>query len=171
MELRISSHYQLRWLETNYKTNFDSDIKRVVCIACMQSMYCKVNTCCHLSELKFSLVCDLRNMVKCSQALSNWIKKTSLFCFCKFLCLLDLRICFCLKRGRPWLVFSIKFNRYSRKSFQRELVGFSNAWIQFIFRDFDWVLMSKILSPPLHIFSRSRGNHIFFQFHFCYMLE
>ena len=41
-------------------------------------------------------------LVKCSQTLSSWIKKSSLF-----LCQLYLRICFCLKRAKPWLEFSI----------------------------------------------------------------
>ena len=90
-------------------------------------------------------------LVKCSQALSNWIKKSSLFCLCKFLCLLDLRICFCLKRARPWLELRIKFNRYSIRSFQRALVGFNNLWVHFIFREFNWVAMSKIVSPPLQM--------------------
>ena len=65
-------------------------------------------------------------LVKCSQAWSNWMKKSSLFCFCKFLWLVDLRICFCLKRARPWSEFRITFNQYSMKSFQRTLVGFNN---------------------------------------------
>ena len=41
-------------------------------------------------------------LVKCSQTLSSWIRKSSLF-----LCQLYLRICFCLKRAKPWLEFSI----------------------------------------------------------------
>ena len=67
-------------------------------------------------------------LVKCSQTLSSWIRKSSLFCFCKFLCQLYLRICFYLKRAKPWLEFSIKsiFNQYSMTSFQRALVGFNN---------------------------------------------
>ena len=85
-------------------------------------------------------------LMKCSQTLSSWIKKPSLFCFCKFLCLLYLRICFCLKRAKPCLEFTIKstFNQYSMRSFQRALVGFNNFWINFIFRKFNWVSkMSK----------------------------
>ena len=92
-------------------------------------------------------------LVKCSQALSSWIKKSSLFCFCKFLCLLYLRICFCLKRAKPWLEFSIKsiFNQYSMRSFQRALVGFNNFWINFIFREFNWVSMSKMSKERLSV--------------------
>ena len=92
-------------------------------------------------------------LVKCIQALSSWIKKSSLFCFCKFLCLLYLRICFCLKRAKPWLEFSIKsiFNQYSMRSFQRALVGFNNFWINFIFREFNWVSMSKISKECLSV--------------------
>ena len=85
-------------------------------------------------------------LVKLSQPLSSWIKKSSLFCFCKFLCLLYLRICFCLKRAKTWLEFSIKliFNQYSMRSFQRSLVGFNNFWLNFIFREFNCVSkMSK----------------------------
>ena len=101
-----------------------------------------------LSELKSSLVCRFKKMgwsrissihmvvgnfllVKCSQALTNWTNKSSLFCFCKFLCLLDLRISICLKRGGPRLEFRIKFNRYSMRFFQRALVVFNNLWIHF----------------------------------------
>ena len=92
-------------------------------------------------------------LVKCSQTLSSWIKKSSLFCFCKFLCQLYLRICFYLKRAKPWLEFSIKsiFNQYSMRSFQRELVGFNNFWINFIFREFNWVPMSKMSKERLSV--------------------
>ena len=85
-------------------------------------------------------------LVKCSQALSSWIKKSSLFCCCKFLCLLYHRFCFCLKRAKTWLEFSIKsiFNRCSMRSFQRAFVQFQNLWIHFIFRKFNWVSMSKM---------------------------
>ena len=85
-------------------------------------------------------------LVKRSQALTSWIKKSSLFFFCKFLCLLYLRIWFCLKRAKTWLEFSFKsiFNRYSMRSFQRAFVGFNNIWIHFIFRKFNWVSMSKM---------------------------
>ena len=80
-------------------------------------------------------------LVKCSQALSGWIKKPSLFWFCKFLCLLYLRICFCLKRAKTWVEFGIKsiFNQYSMRSFQREFVECNNLWIHFIFRKPNWV--------------------------------
>ena len=88
-------------------------------------------------------------LVKCSQPLSNWIKKSSLFCFCKLLYLLDLKICFYLKRARSWLEVRVKFSRYSMKSFQRALVGLNNFWIHFIFIKFNWVSMSKIPSPPI----------------------
>ena len=37
-----------------------------------------------IEVVKFSLV-------KCSQVLVNWVKNSSLLCFCKFLCLLDVR--------------------------------------------------------------------------------
>ena len=92
-------------------------------------------------------------LVKCSQILSSWIKKSSLFCFCKFLCQLYLRICFCLKRGKPWLEFSIKsiFNQHSMRSFQRELGRFNNFSINFIFREFNWVFMSKMSKEHLSV--------------------
>ena len=37
--------------------------------------------------------------VRCSQAYNNWIKKSSLFCFCKFLWLLDLQESFFVEKG------------------------------------------------------------------------
>ena len=114
---------------------------------------------------------------KCSQTLSSWIKKSSLL----FLQILApyLRICFCLERVKPWLEFSIKsiFNQYSMRSFQRELVGFNNFWINFIFREFNWVSMSEMSKECLSVwevsfFYCSRGNCIFsFQFLFWYTLE
>ena len=92
-------------------------------------------------------------LVKCSQTLSSWIKKSSLFCFCKFLCQLYLRICFCLKRAKSWLEFSIKsiFNQYSMRSFQRAFMEFNNFWINFIFREFNWVSMSKMSKERLSV--------------------
>ena len=38
------------------------------------------------------------SLVKCSQAYSDSIKKSPLFCFCKFSCLLELRICLFSKK-------------------------------------------------------------------------
>ena len=108
-------------------------------------------------------------LVKCSQTLSSWIRKSSLFCFCKFLCQLYLRICFCLKRAKPWLEFSIIsiFNQYSMRSFQRALVGFNNFWINFISREFNVYNVqgaSKCLGTLLFFYC-SGGNCIFsFQF-------
>ena len=105
-------------------------------------------------------------LVKCSQALSNWIKKFSLFCFCKFLCLLDLKICFCLKRARPWLESRIKFYGYSMRSFERALVVFNNLWIHFTFREFNLVSMSKkpILPFQMESWAKCQGGCIFFPF-------
>ena len=113
-------------------------------------------------------------LLKCSQALSNWMEKSSLSFLCKPLCLLDLRICFCLKRANPWLKFRSKFNWHSMKSFQRALVGFNNLWIHFTFMDFNWVFMSKIPFPPLQMeswvrclescfFFLSTGNRVYFK--------
>ena len=119
-------------------------------------------------------------LVKCSQALSSWIKKFSFFCFCKFLCLLYVsRICFRLKRAKTWLEFSIKliFNQYSIRSFQRAFVGVSNLWIQFIFRKQIECLCLKCprsvwVSGKSNFLYCSRGNCIFsFQFPFWYTLE
>ena len=108
-------------------------------------------------------------LVKFSQTLSSWIKKFSWFCSCKLLCQLYPRICFYLKRAKPWLEFSMKsiFNQYSMRSFQRALVGFNNFWINFIFWEFNWGdLMSKMSRDCLSawkvwLFSCSRGNCIF----------
>ena len=69
------------------------------------------------------------------------------------------------------------------RSFHIALVGFSNHWIHFICRGFNWVSVSKISNPLPpngkswarciggHILFRSRGNYILFQFSFCYILE
>ena len=114
--------------------------------------------------------------------LISLIKKSSLLCVCKFLCLLDPRICFYIKRTRPWLDFRITFYRYSMKSFQKALEGFNNFLIHFIFIEFNWVSMSKTPSLPLQmerwarslgssIFFCSRGNRVFFEFPFLYILE
>ena len=66
-----------------------------------------------------------------------------MFCFCKILCLVDLRICVCLNRAKPWLKVSVKFNRYSIRSFQRALVGVN--------KNLHWVSMSKISVPPFQM--------------------
>ena len=58
---------------------------------------------------------------KMYRSIKQLYKKFSLFCFCKFLCLVHLRICFCLNRAKSWLELSIKFNRCSMRSFQRAL--------------------------------------------------
>ena len=106
-----------------------------------------------------------------------------MFCFCTFLWLLDLRICFRLKTARPWSEFRINFNQCSMIPFQRKLVEFNNLWIHFIFIQFNCVSMSKTPSPPLQmetsarclggrIFCCSKGHCIFFfQFPFWYILE
>ena len=90
---------------------------------------------------------------------------------------------FFLNRTKPWLELSIKFNQYSIRSFHKALVGFNNLWIHLIFKEFNWVSMSKIPSPPFQveswirwlgrlIFCSSRGNFIcFFQFPFWFILE
>ena len=118
-------------------------------------------------------------LVKCSQTSSSWIKKSSLFCFCNFFCELYLRISFCLKRAKPWLEFSIKsiFNQYSTRSFQRALVGFNNFLINFIFREFNWVSMSKMSKERLSfwevwffLFFR-RKLHILFSISFLIYFE
>ena len=112
-------------------------------------------------------------LAKSSHELSNWIKKFLVFSFCKCLWLVDLRICFYQKRARPWLWFRIKFNWYRVRFFQRALVGFNKLWIQFIFRELNWVSMSKRPRPIVQVeswnrclggctFPCSRGNRTFF---------
>ena len=108
-------------------------------------------------------------LVKCSQALSNWIKKSSLFCFWKFLCLVDLKICVYLKSARPWLEFRIKFNLYSMRSSQTALVGlliFESILFIYLFILFHWISMSKIPSAPLQLknWSRCLWDRIFYPF-------
>ena len=106
-----------------------------------------------------------------------------MFCLCKALCLVDLRICVYLNRTKPWLELSIKFNQYSIRSFQKALVGFHKLWINLVFKEFNWVSMSKIPYPPFQmeswtrclgglIFCSSRKNCIcFFQFPFWFILQ
>ena len=100
-------------------------------------------------------------LVKFNQKLNNWIKRS--FFFLEFLCLLNLRIYFCLKSAKPWLEFRIKFNWYSMRSFQRAMVEFNNLRIYFTFRGFNRVSMSKISSPPIQMESWSSclGGGIF----------
>ena len=100
--------------------------------------------------------------VKLSQPLSSWIKKSSLFCFCKFLCLLYLRIYFCLKRGKTCSKFSFTsiFNRYSTRTFQR---AFNNLWILIIFESI--LFLENVLSVynwNVQGVSKCLGNLIFF---------
>ena len=90
-------------------------------------------------------------LVKCSQAFSSWIKKSSLLYFCNFLCTICWRIWFCLKRAKPWLEFKIKFNRYSMRSFHRVLVGWSSLWIHLSLREFNWVSISRMPYPPFQM--------------------
>ena len=115
-------------------------------------------------------------LVKCSQNISSWVKKPSLFYFCKFLCLLYLRICFCLKRAKPWLEFSNKsiFNQYSMRSFQRELVGFNNFWINFFVRKLNWMSMSKMSKECLSVweiwFSLSFHRKLYILFSISFLI-
>ena len=95
-------------------------------------------------------------------------KKNSLLWFCKFLCLVDLMIYFCLNRARPCFETSFKFNRYSMRPFA--LVRFNNLWIHASSREFNWVSMSKIPSPHFQMESWARclGGHYFsFRRKFC----
>ena len=76
-----------------------------------------------------------------------------------------------------------KFNQYSIRSFQKALVGFNNLWIHLVFKEFNWVSMSKISFPPFQMESRIRclggltfcsfrRNFIcFFQFPIWFILE
>ena len=118
-------------------------------------------------------------LVKCSQTLSKWIKKSSLFCFCKFLCQLYLRICFILKRARPWLEFIINqhlLNTAWDLSWKHwwdiiifESILFLENLIECLCLNVQGV--SKCLGS-LIFFNCSGGNCIFsFQFSFWYTLE
>ena len=81
--------------------------------------------------------------------------------------LVDLRICFYLKRASSWLSFKVKFNWF----FQRALVGFKNLWIHFIFREIHCVSVSEIPSPiiQMEISARYLGGCIFW-FTFIFLL-
>ena len=104
----------------------------------------------------------------------KWLnKEIFIFCFWTFLCLLDLRICFCLKRGRHGLEFRIQFNRYSMRSFHWPF----HWWDLITFKSI--LLLESLIQCPclkylVHhpkwrvelgawevVFSRSRGNRIF----------
>ena len=84
-------------------------------------------------------------LMKGRQGSSNYIKKASLFFVSKILCLVDRKNCVCLK---SWSELSIKFNQCSVRSFQKALVGFNNLWICLVFKEFNWVSVSKISNPP-----------------------
>ena len=125
-------------------------------------------------------------LVKCGQRLNNYIKNTSLFYFCMFLCLVDLKICDCLNSlSKPWLELSIKLNQYSIRFFWKALVGFNNLWIFLVSKEFNWESMYRIPSLTFKIESLTRclGGliffvvpediviHIFFQFSFWYISQ
>ena len=95
----------------------------------------------------------------------------------------DLRICVCPNRTKFWLELNIKFNQYNIRSFQKALVGFNNIWIHLVFKEFNWVSMSKIPYPPfpmeswtrcfwgLIVYSSRRNCICFFQSPFWFVLE
>ena len=96
-----------------------------------------------------------------------------MFCFCKFLWLVDLRICFCIKRARPWSKF--KINLINRAWDLSREHWWDLITIHFVFVQFNCVSMSKIPSPPREfswLSERSyfllfhRKLHIFFLFFF-----
>ena len=110
------------------------------------------------------------SLVKCRQALSNWINKCSLFCFCKCLWIVDLRISFCIKSAKP--------------DYNSELSSVDTAWD--FSREHWWdlitfesillleiLIVSKVVSPFVQmeswarclvglIFSCFSGNRIYF---------
>ena len=110
-------------------------------------------------SIAFSLCLCLVNFVDLyhlNKNITTWILschlwsrfcKTSLFWFCNFFFLDDLRICFCLNKHKPWLELFFKFNQYSLRPFQKALVGLNNLWIHWSSTEFSWVSMSKIPSP------------------------
>ena len=106
-------------------------------------------------------------LVKCSQALGSWMKKSSLLYFCKFLCTIGQKIWFFLERAKPRLEFKIKFNQYNMRSFHRALVGWSSLLIHLILREFNWVSISRIPNPPFQMGSwiRYLWGWIFCLFH------
>ena len=81
---------------------------------------------------------------------------------CIFVTSQPVRICFGLKKARPWSEFRINFKQYSTRSFQRALVGFNKLWIHFIFILFNCVSMIKTRSPPLHMESWARTWEVVF---------
>ena len=118
-------------------------------------------------------------IVKCSQALSSWIKKSSLFCFFKFLCLLYLRICFVWKDLTHGYISVL--NQYSinttwdlSREHWWELIIFES--ILFLEHLIECICLkcprSVKVSGKSDFHYHSRGNCILsFQFPFWYTLE
>ena len=66
----------------------------------------------------------------------RFLKQCSLFWFFKFSYLVDLSVCLCINRAKPWLKLSFKFNWWSIGTFQRVLAGFHNLWVYLSSREF-----------------------------------
>ena len=92
-------------------------------------------------------------------------KKFSLLCFCKFLCLVGLRICVCLNRTKPRLEFVSlgKSNQYSIRSFQKLLTEVIDLWIHYLTHPSKWrveigvweVSIYLVLQEIVYVFSVS----------------
>ena len=89
-----------------------------------------ISACWFVVPVHYSMCLNIVNslLLKCRQGLSNCLKK-SLFCFCRFLCLVDLKICVCLNSTKPSLELSVEFNKYSIRSFQKAFLELNNIWI------------------------------------------
>ena len=95
-------------------------------------------------------------LLKCHQAWSNCIIKSSLICFCKFLCLVDLRICVCLNKAKPWLELSIKFNWFlSYFCYFRVICLLFLKFSQYIF-NLRTVVLIKVIGLQLFCFLSKR---------------
>ena len=84
-----------------------------------------------------------------------------------------LRAWVCLYKVNPWFKFSIRFNWYGKRSFQRALWSFISLWFYLMFRKFNYASMFKMPGLPLqiegwtkclgvYIFCHTWGNYIFF---------
>ena len=89
-----------------------------------------ISACWFVVPVHYSMCLKIVNslLLKCRQGLSNCLKK-SLFCFCRFLCLVDLKICVSLNSTKPSLELSVEFNKYSIRSFQKVFLELNNIWI------------------------------------------
>ena len=95
------------------------------------------------------------------QALRIWIKKSSLFYFCRMFVTSWPKDLFSSKKGHFLIKFRIKFNWYNMRFFQRAWAGFNSLWIHFIFREFNCVSEIPNRVIQMEIWARYLGSRTF----------